>query len=529
MNYRVLISDPLPAEAQDILEASEEIEVIVQREDLDDIIPTIHGWIVRSGTQVTAEDMERAKNLRCICRAGAGVDNVDLQAATRHGIVVMNTPGSNSRAAAEHAVALMFSVARHIPFAHGKLARGEWSRKEFVGIELQGKSVAIIGMGKVGRHVGRMAKGLGMAVFAVDPFLSPEAAEGLGFELRSMDAAIADADFLSLHTPLTDETRGFLNRDFFARCKRGIRIINCSRGGVIDEPALVEALEQGQVSGAGLDVFVEEPPSPDNPLTSHPAVVITPHIGASTREAQEQVATASGHQVRDYLCDGSVVNSVNTASLDGDDRERFAPLAELATQLGWLQSQIFDGAPRSITVELEDQDNIDMLGRIVVDHALAGFLQASSQDPVNAVNARFLARERGIEVNLRTRAQPSDWNRWVGLAVEGAGGPMRVEGAVVGRHTPRIVRFDHFTLDSPIEGPLLISSSEDRPGMVGVLGGLLGELGINIANLSLGRDSQGGNALSVLVLDELPSAETVAKIRELPGIAWVHAVRALPQ
>lgn len=525
--YRVLISDPLPGEARQILEATGEIEVIEQSQDLEKILPSVQGWIVRSGTQVTPELLECAGELRCICRAGAGVDNIDLEAATRHGVVVMNTPGSNSRAAAELTVGLMMSVARHIPFAHVQMAQGNWNRKEYVGTEVEKKTVGIVGMGKVGQHVARMARGLGMSVIAVDPFLSPEAATDLGAQLLPFEEMVGQADYITLHTPLTDATRGLLNADSFAKCRPGVRIINCSRGGVVDEAALVEAIEKGQVGAAALDVYAEEPPGPDSPLLNHPRIVTTPHLGASTREAQEQVATASGEQIKAFLCDGTVQHAVNTASLAGADRAKYEPLAQLARQLGWLQAQVLEGPPQSITVEMEEQDNVEVLQRLVTDHALAGFLQASADRPVNAVNARVLARERGLEVNFKGRTRPTDWIRWLGLEVAGPEGTRRVAGAVVGRNSLRLVRLDDFALDSALEGPLMLTMSLDRPGMIGNLGGLFGDLGINIANLYLGRDQVGGTALSIFQLDEIPSTEIQDKIRSHEGVTWCRAVQPL--
>lgn len=522
--FRVLISDPLPSDAKDILEATGQIEVIEQGADLEPLLPTIHGWIVRSGTQVTADLLEQAPQLRCVCRAGAGVDNVDSEAATRHGVVVMNTPGSNSRAAAELTVGLLMGLARNIPFAHATMMQGGWGRKDYVGIECLGKTVAIVGMGKVGRHVGTMARGLGMEVIAVDPFLSPEAAADLGFQLRTIDDALPDIDFLTLHTPLTDATRNFINAERLSKCRPGLRIVNCSRGGVIDEAAMLEALEKGQIAGAAVDVFAEEPPPADSPLRGHPKIITTPHLGASTKEAQNQVATASGEQVRDFLCEGTVRNAINAASLAGDEAERYAPLAELATRLGVLQAQLLQGSPQAVTIELQDPATTDVLERLVVDHALAGFLQASADTVVNAVNARVFARERGLEVATRRPAHGGDWIRSVGITVRGTDGEQSVTGAIVGRASLRLVGLNEYKLDSALEGPLLIMTSEDRPGMMGAVGTLLGGLGLNIANLSLGRSAPGGAALSLLQLDSEPNAEVLERVGRVEGVTQARVV-----
>ncbi|MGE3164171.1 MAG: phosphoglycerate dehydrogenase [Planctomycetota bacterium] len=526
--YRVLISDPLPPDARQILLAEPGLEVVEQSERLEEVVPSIHGWIVRSGTQVTADLLERATKLRCVCRAGAGVDNVDLQAATKHGVVVMNTPGSNARAAAELTVALMMSLARHIPFAHAQLSNGKWNRKDFTGTEVKGKTVGIVGMGRVGAHVARMARGLDMNVIAVDPFLSPDAAKQLGAEPRTFEDMLPDADFITLHTPLTDGTRGLMGEANLARCKRGVRIVNCSRGEVVDESGLLAALASGQVGGAALDVFAQEPLPASSPYLGHPRIIVTPHLGASTVEAQEQVATASARQVAAYLLHGTVENAVNAASLAGDDATRYSPIAQLARQLGWLLAHTLDEAPRSLTVELEDQDNIALLQRLVTDHALAGFLQPSAEVLVNTVNARLIARERGLDIVFRCRTRQTDWIRWVGLEVQGASGSRRLEGAVVGRNSLRLVRLDEYLLDASLEGPLLLTRSDDRPGMMGRVGGVLGGLGLNIANLSLGRDRAGGSALSVFQLDDAPSAAALQRIQQEEGVTWARAVPSPP-
>lgn len=525
--FVVLISDPLPGEARDILTATHRIEVLEQQQDLESVLPRVHGWIVRSATKVTAALLEHAPQLKGICRAGAGVDNIDLPAATRHGVVVMNTPGSNARAAAEHTVALLLSLVRNIPFAHAALMQGGWGRKDFVGVEVMGKRIGIVGMGKVGRHVSTMARGLGMEVMAVDPFLSPEAAADLGIQLCALDELLPAADFITLHTPLTDETRGLIGKQALARCKRGVRIVNCSRGGVVDEAALLAGIEAGQVAGAALDVFAQEPLPADSPLRTHPRVIVTPHLGASTLEAQEQVATASAEQLRDLLLDGTVTHAVNAASLAGHDRVRYSPLAHLALRLGSLQAQLLAGQPQSLTVELEAPES-SAVERLLVDHAVAGFLQISSENPVNAVNARMLARERGLEVNARALAQPCDWTRWLAVTVSGPHGALRVEGAVVGKHALRLVHYAGYTLDGALDGPLLITTSHDRPGMIGRIASLLGELGTNIANLSVGRAQAGGSALSVFNLDSIPDANAMARIAALDGVTSAVSVRALP-
>lgn len=309
--YKVLISDPLPEEANRILDESPQIETITRSEGYEEFLPEIHGWVVRSGTQIGAAELEKCAQLKCICRAGAGVDNVDVAAARERGVIVMNTPGVNARAAAELTIALVMSLARNIPFAHRRLSEGGWDRSSFVGVECRHRRLGVLGLGRVGRHVATMARGLGMEVWGFDPQIEPAAAADLGVKLESVEAILANSDFVALHTPLNDATRNLIDRDSLARSKKGIFLVNCSRGGVVDESALIEALDSGQVAGAALDVFAEEPLPADSPLRRHPKIVLTPHLGASTREAQLGVATQSAQQVRDFLETGTAINVVN--------------------------------------------------------------------------------------------------------------------------------------------------------------------------------------------------------------------------
>lgn len=308
--FKVLISDPLPEEANRILEESPQIEVITRSEGYDDLLPKIHGWVVRSGTQIGAAELDRCPELKCVCRAGAGVDNVDVKAARERGVVVMNTPGVNARAAGELTIALVMSLARNIPFAHARLADGGWDRSKFVGIECRNRRLGILGLGRVGRHVAAMARGLEMEVFGFDPQVNNSAAADLGVKLATVDEILAECDFVALHTPLNDATRNLINSDSLARSKKGIFLINCSRGGVIDNEALLAALDSGQVGGAALDVFDPEPLPADSKLRAHPKIILTPHLGASTREAQLGVATQSAQQVRDFLEQGTAINVV---------------------------------------------------------------------------------------------------------------------------------------------------------------------------------------------------------------------------
>ncbi len=314
--FRVLISDPLPAETREVLVASGRIDVSEERRNFLPLLPEIDGWIVRSETKIGADYLSKATKLRCVCRAGAGVDNIDLAAATRHGVVVMNTPDANSNAAAEHTVALLLSLARRIPFAHMSMASGKWERSAFVGVELEGKYAGVVGLGKIGRLTARKLAGLGMNVIGVDPFVSAESAKQMQIELTTLDQMLPEVDFMTLHVPLAEATRGLIGMSQFSRCRRGLRLVNCSRGGVVDEAALVAAIESGHIAGAALDVFATEPLPADSPLRNHPAIVVTPHLGASTTEAQDLVGRLSALQVRDFLIEGKTANAVNRIGLE---------------------------------------------------------------------------------------------------------------------------------------------------------------------------------------------------------------------
>ena len=440
--FKVLISDPLPDDAVDILTKGGRIDVITEQKDFEKHLSEIHGWIVRSGTKISGSYLEATGQLTCICRAGAGVDNIDLDAATQRGVVVMNTPDANSTAAAEHTVALLLTLARNIPFAHATMAGGGWGRSGFVGTEVDGKRVGIVGLGKIGRIVAHKLQALGLSVCGVDPFLSADVARTHGIELMSLEDVLPSVDFLTLHVPFNDSTRGLISTTQLECMKRGAFIVNCSRGGVVDEPALLAALETGRIGGAALDVYSEEPPPSDSPLRNHPRIVTTPHLGASTREAQKQVALTSASQVRDYLLHGSIVNSVNAVSLSGEKATRYAPLATLGRRLGSLHAQLLDGQPGCVTVELEERLVEEGIDRLVVDSVLTGFLESVTEGQVNAVNARLLATRRGISVAVKGRSRGDVYTHSVRVDIAGDGYERSLEGAVVWGDSLRIVRID---------------------------------------------------------------------------------------
>ncbi len=525
MAAKVLVSDKLAPEGLAILNAAEGLEVASRPglpvPELLDAIGEYEGLVIRSGTKVTAELIERADKLRVIGRAGIGVDNVDVEAASKRGIVVMNTPGGNNVTTAEHAITMMLAVARHIPQANASLRAGKWERNAFVGTEVSGKTLGVVGVGNIGSIVADRAKGLAMHVVAFDPFLTPEAAARLGIELVSLEDLYARADFVSVHTPLTPETRGLIGRSSFSRMKKGVRIVNCARGGIVDEEALLEALNSGQVAGAALDVFAAEPPPADSPLIAHPAVVATPHLGASTGEAQLNVAIAVAEQVRDYLLTGEVRNAVNMPSLSQEAAGELAPYILLAERLGALHAQLTDRAPREVAVEFRGEV-ADLDCRPLTSAVLKGLLARSFEIPVNSVNAPFLAKERGVKVIETRDSDASSFASSIRVTFTSEGASEVLEGAVFGGTIVRLVRFNDFFLEAVPEGNILVLHNRDVPGVVGRVGCFLGEQGVNIAGLVLGRI--GGEAVSFVHTDSPLAPEQLEALRKLPDITSAQMV-----
>ncbi|HZN02318.1 MAG TPA: phosphoglycerate dehydrogenase [Candidatus Polarisedimenticolia bacterium] len=524
---KVLVADKVSATCADVLRAAGfEVE---QRpglalKDLLQAVAGISGLVVRSDTQVTDEVMAAAPGLKVVARAGAGVDNIDVAAATRRGIVVMNAAGENTISAAEHTMSMILALARRIPAADRSMRAGKWERgSAFLGIELFGKTLGILGVGKVGREVAARARAFGMQVLGYDPVLTAEAAARAGVEAARLDDVVERADVLTLHLPLTDETRHLLNAERIARCRKGVRIVNVARGGVIDEAALVAALQSGQVAGAALDVFEHEPPT-GSPLLGLDSVVLTPHLGASTQEAQEKVAARSAEQVAAYLKDGTVTNAVNAEGVDARTAPALAPYRDLCERLGRLLSALARGPYTELVLESSGAVNEFPL-RALTASFLKGLLEGKHSDPVNAVNALVLAREAGIKV-LETRAGESqDFTALVTAILRGPNGSRSVSGTLFGKRDPRLVRVDEFQIDAWPSGPMLLVSNDDRPGMVGRIGTILGEAGVNIAYMSLGRDRSGGRALAVLNLDAPIPDPPLRELATLEGVLWAERVR----
>jgi D-3-phosphoglycerate dehydrogenase len=526
-SMKVLIADKVSATCADVLRAAgieAEAKPGLKAGDLLAAVRDVDGIVVRSDTQVTDEVMGAAPRLRVIARAGAGVDNIDVPAATRRGIVVMNAAGENTISAAEHTMSMILSLARRIPAADRSMRAGKWERgSAFLGIELFGKTLGILGVGKVGREVAARARAFGMEIIGYDPVLTPEAAARAGVTAAKLEEVLEKADVLTLHLPLTEGTRHLLNRERIARCRKGVRIVNVARGGVVDEAALVEAIRSGQVAGAALDVFEHEPPT-GSPLLGLDGVVLTPHLGASTQEAQEKVAARIGETVAAFLRDGTVTNAINAEGVDARSAPALAPYRDLCERLGRLLSALAHGPFSEVTIESGGAVNEFPL-RALTASFLKGLLEQKLSDPVNAVNALLLAREAGIRV-LETRAGESqDFNALVVATLRGPQGTHSAAGTLFGKRDPRLVKVDEFQIDALPSGPMLLVSNDDRPGMVGRIGTVLGEAGVNIAYMSLGRDRSGGRALAVLNLDAPLPDPPLKRLAALEGVLWAERVQ----
>ncbi len=524
---RVLITDEVSQRALDRFKAEKDLAVEylpgLPADELKRIIPGFTALVVRSQTKVTAAVIEAASHLMVIGRAGTGVDNVDMEAATRAGIVVMNVPGGNTVSAAEHTFAMLLAMARGIPSADRSMRAGRWERGRFVGSELEGKVLGVLGMGKVGREVAHRARAFGMEVIAYDPFVSAEDVQRSQTGFVPVEEIFRRSDFITVHTPLTPETRYLLGDKQIASCKPGVRIVNCARGGIVDEKALLRHLGSGHVAGAALDVYEEEPPK-NLPFLEMDNVVLTPHLAASTAEAQEKVAVIIAEQICDYLREGVARNAVNVTPMDPKVRERVAPYLALAEKLGRFQAQMTEGHLVQVTVEYSGEIPSQALPALTVA-VLKGYFERFLSGPVNAVNAAYIAKERGIRLNEVRTTEPQDYINLITTVFESGARRQAIAGTVFGRNLPRIVRLDGFRFDAMPEGELLLVSNDDRPGIVGMVGSLLGAHQVNIAYMSLGRDRIGGHAIAVINIDSSLPAAVADELRGMPGILWVKTVR----
>ena len=527
MPPRVLISDALSPAAVAIfrergIEADFQPALGKDKEKLAAIIGDYDGLAIRSASKVTAKMLERAGRLKVIGRAGIGVDNVDIPAATSRGIIVMNTPFGNSITTAEHAIALMFALAREIPAADASTQAGKWEKNRFLGVEITGKVLGIIGCGNIGAIVADRSIGLKMRVIAFDPFLSPERALDLGVEKVELDDLLARADFITLHTPLTAQTRNVLSAEALARTKRGVRIINCARGGLVDEAALRAALDSGHVAGAAFDVFVEEPAT-SNVLFGHPNVVCTPHLGAATSEAQENVALQVAEQMSDYLTRGAISNAVNFPSITAEEAPRLKPFIALAEKLGSFAGQLTETGLSKVTITYEG-DVAQLKTRALTASAIAGLLRPLLAD-VNVVSAPAVAKERGIVIDDVTRAAAGDYESLITLAVETERGERSVAGTVFHDGRPRIVAIRDIKVDAEFAPSMIYVTNEDKPGFIGRFAGVMGDGGLNIATFALGRDAPGGSAIALVAVDGVVPDAVVAKIAGLSGVKQAKALK----
>ena len=526
--YKVLVTDPISDMGLARLTEAEDVTVDkkigLNEDELAAVIGEYDALLVRSQTKVTGKIMEAGTRLKVIGRAGVGVDNIDLDAATRFGIVVINAPDGNTVTTCEHTFAMMMALARHIPQAYRKTVSGEWDRKTFVGVELRNKVLGIIGLGRIGTEVAKRARAFGMDIIGYDPFMTEERAEKLGIRLAGLDDTIRQADFLTVHTPLTSETRHMISRPQFEKMKRGIRIINCARGGIIDEMALIEAIDEGIVAGAAFDVFEQEPPSPDHPFLNHPKIIVTPHLGASTVEAQENVAVDVSEQVLHILRGEPFKNAVNMPPLPAEVLNKLQPYFKLCERLGSALAQMTDGAVREIAVnysgELADLDT-NPLTRYIVKGVLSHHL---GREQVNVVNAMYLAKQRDVNVVVQKSSTSESFTNLISLTLRTKQEERWLAGTLLAGFGERIVRIGPYPVDIAPEGIVLLISHTDKPGIIGRVGTLLGNHDVNIATMQVGRTEYGGSAVMVLTIDKEAPKTVLNELAALPDIKRVREI-----
>jgi D-3-phosphoglycerate dehydrogenase / 2-oxoglutarate reductase len=519
---KVLISDNLHEKGIAVLESHPNIEVInrpgMKAEELMEVIKDVDALVIRSATKVTAEVIAAAPRLKVVGRAGTGLDNVDIPAASKRGIVVMNTPGGNTITTAEHAVSLMMALARNIPQAAASMKEAKWEKKKFQGTELYNKTLGIIGLGRIGSVVAERGVGLRMRVLGYDPFITKEVAANLGVELVSLDEIFARADFITIHTPKTKDTAKLLSKEAFKKMKPGVRIINCARGGLIDEGALLEALKDGKVAGAALDVYETEPPAADWPLRALPNVVCTPHLGASTEEAQANVAVAVCEQIVELLIYGTIKNAVNAPSVSQEAMAKLKPYLTLAEALGAFQAQMTEGAISAVSIAyVGEVSNLDT--KPLTHSLLKGMLYPIMRDEVNYVNAPAVAASRGIHITEEKVASAEDFATMIRLTVRANNEENVVAGTIFGKYEPRLVRINKFRLEAVPEGHMLFIYNTDRPGVIGAIGNTIGKHKINIARMTVGQEKERGQNIILLTTDTPVTPECLKDLEALEHVA----------
>jgi len=525
---RILVTEPLSEKGIEILKNEDDISVDINTKlSQDELLRCIGNYdalIVRSGTRVTAEVIEATNNMKVIGRAGVGVDNVDVGSATRRGIIVVNTPNANTISAAEHTMTLLLAMSRNISPASASLKNHKWERQKFLGVEVYNKILGIIGLGRIGTEVAKRAQAFGMHIIASDPYISPETATKLNVRLVSNDELFQEADYITVHLPLTEETSHLIDESAFSLMKNGVRIINCARGGIFDEKALYDAIISGKVAEAALDVFEKEPPL-DSPLLDLDAVLATPHLGASTREALVNVSVEIAHQVVDALKGRPVSNAVNMITLDLGEAEKIRPFLKLAEKLGNVQGQLVEGHVTEINIDYKGE-LVNYPTEIISIALQKGLLNLFLGDSVNYVNASLISHERGINISETKSSEIEDFVNLITVTVKTDKGERRIAGTIFGTKEPRIVEIDEYHLDVMPSGHLLIlQTNKDRPGVMGSLGNILGEHKINIAGMSMGREVPFSKAIAVLTLDNPVPKDVIEKIKSLEGMWEAKLVR----
>ncbi|MBI4430995.1 MAG: phosphoglycerate dehydrogenase [Candidatus Omnitrophica bacterium] len=526
--FNVFVSDKLDASGLRFLEQTNGIRVSnkpgLKGQELKDAIRGADAIIIRSETKVTREVIEAAVRLKIIGRAGVGVDNVDLEAATKRGIIVMNTPEGNTKSTAELTWSMILALSRKVPQAFVSLRQGEWKRSQFTGAELYRKAIGIIGFGRIGREVARFAAAFGMKVVVYDPFISAESVKQVNVTFAPLNDLLKQADYVTVHTPLTPETTNLIGKEQFALMKKGVRIVNCARGGIVNEEALLSALNEGRVAGAALDVFIEEPPKKDNPLLQHPAVIGTPHLGAATVEAQENVSLEVAEQVVDALFGKEIRNSVNIPSLDAESARVLRPWAVLTEKLGLLQAQLFEGDVKRVEIRYSGEVTAYKMAPLTAAF-LKGLLSPMCGESVNFINAIPTARERGITIDESTTTATEDFANAVAVHVTTSSGTYFVMGTLFGNKEARIVRIGDYDMDAIPHGTVLAVTNDDKPGFIGEIGTILGKNGVNIAEMTLGRRQEGKTAFAMINVDGNVPAKVLEEIRTLKKVQAVKIVR----
>jgi len=524
---KVLVSDTLSDKGVEIFKKAGGIEVEVKTklspEELKATIGGYDGLVVRSATKVTAEILEHPGKLKVVGRAGSGLDNIDVKAASKKGIVVMNTPGGNTITTAEHALSMMLALSRRIPQATASMKGKKWEKNKFMGAEIYNKTLGVVGLGQIGSVVADRARGLKMNVIAYDPYLSPERAAQLKVELVSLDEILKRSDYITIHVPKSTETTYLINKDAFSKMKKGVFVINCARGGIVNEKDLYDAIKEGKVAGAALDVFEKEPPDPDNPLLELEEVICTPHLGASTEEAQENVALAIAEQMVDYLVHGTIMNAANFPSVDKETLATIKPYLTLAERLGSFQAQVISGGLKEVLIEYSGEVASLNVAPITVS-LLKGLLFPILKEDVNYVNAPIVAKERGIKVIESTTSKGEDFISLITLKVKTNKEEKVVAGTIFGKSDPWIVQVDQFRIEAVPDKYMLLLHTHDRPGVIGNVGSCLGSHGINISRMQFGREKVEGKSLLLMSTDGPVSSEVVGQMQKLPHIISVDAI-----